>query len=48
MLSASIDDQHSQTNLPSLLLLHTSRVSVTIFSRVLQDTFYRDTDVWYS
>lgn len=34
-------DKRCRTNLPSPLLLHTSKVSITIFPRALRDTFCR-------
>lgn len=47
ILAATINDKYLKTHLPSLLLLHTSRVSITIFPRVLRDTFYKEMEVLY-
>lgn len=42
--ASTVNDRYLEMHVPSLLLLHTSRVSITISPRVLRGTFYKDMD----
>ena len=46
VVAATLNDKCLKTHAPSLLLLHTSRVSITIFPRFPRGTFYKEMDRW--